>query len=199
MSSPVSPPSSPSPPSPTGGALVPVKEENIQFTAGVIGGAVGFTLAGPLGGAIAAGFTNYVSRQKDDEVIGEVFTNLSKTTLEVVNYVNALNEKYTVLNKAQSALEASYDKLKGQEKVDTESLAKVEKALSDTRGKITEINDEYDIVGAGFQALGIVGDVTEKAVKKSIELNEEYKITDKGIEAVKVLVDKVQEKVKEKM
>ena len=37
-----------------------------------------------------------------------------------------------------------------------------------------------------------MGDITEKAVLKTVELNKEYKLTDKGIEAVKKLIDRVQ-------
>ena len=76
-----------------------------------------------------------------------------------------LDNKYALLNKAQSTLQSTYDSLKDSN-ADSDSLEKVEKALADTKAKITEVNDEYDVVGAGLQALGIVGDLTEKAVKK---------------------------------
>lgn len=184
-------PPPPSPPSSTGGALVPISEESVQFTAGVIGGVAGFALAGPVGATIGAGFANFASKTEED--VGEIIQNLSKTSLEVYNYMVKLDNKYTVLKKAQGALQSSYDSIKDTDSVDPETLAKVEKALADTTSKIGEINDEYDIVGAGLQALGIVGDITEKAVLKTVELNKEYKLTDKGIEAVKRLVDKVKE------
>ena len=63
--------------------------------------------------------------------------------------------------------------------VDPETVKKVEDALANTKSKIKEINDEYDLVGAGQTALGVVGDLVEKAVKKAGELNEEYALTDK--------------------
>ncbi|GMI33302.1 hypothetical protein TrCOL_g2081 [Triparma columacea] len=187
-------PSAPSPPSSSsssGGALVPISEESVQFTAGVIGGIAGFAVAGPVGATIGAGFANFASKTEED--VGDIIKNLSKTSLEVYNYVVKLDNKYEVLKKSQSALQASYDNIKDSETVDPETVSKVEKALADTTSKITEINDEYDIVGAGLQALGIVGDLTEKAVLKTVELNKEYKLTDKGIEAVQRLIDKVKE------
>jgi len=186
VSSPPTPP--PAAPSSSGGALVPIKEESIQFTAGVIGGLVGFSVAGPVGGVIGAGFANFAS--KTDEDVGDVVQNLSKTTLEVYNYFVKLDGKYALLNKAKEALQKSYDQLK-ESGGDPEALEKVEKALADTTGKINEVNDEYDVVGAGLQALGIVGDVTEKAVKKTIELNSEYKLTEKALDAIQKAIEKV--------
>lgn len=58
-------------------------------------------------------------------------------------------------------------------------MKKVEDALANTQSKINEINEEYDLVGAGQTALGVVGDLVEKAVKKAGDLNEEYMLTDK--------------------
>ena len=136
----------------------------------------------------SAGFANFAS--KTDEDVGDVVQNLSKTTLEVYNYFVKLDNKYALLNKAQSALQKSYDQLK-ESGGDPEALEKVEKALADTTGKINEVNEEYDVVGAGLQALGIVGDVTEKAVKKTIELNAEYKLTDKALDAIQKAIEKV--------
>ncbi|GMH72324.1 hypothetical protein TrRE_jg5930 [Triparma retinervis] len=184
-------PSPPSSSSSSGGALVPISEESVQFTAGIIGGVAGFALAGPVGATIGAGFANFASKTEED--VGDIVKNLSKTSLEVYNYMVKLDNKYEVLKKSQEALQASYDNIKDSETVDPETVSKVEKALADTTSKITEINDEYDIVGAGLQALGIVGDITEKAVIKTVELNKEYKLTDKGIEAVQRLIDKVKE------
>ncbi len=63
--------------------------------------------------------------------------------------------------------------------VNPETVKKVEDALANTSSKIKEINDEYDLVGAGQTALGVVGDLVEKAVKKAGEVNEEYQLTDK--------------------
>ncbi len=106
-----------------------------------------------------------------------------------------LDAKYTLLVKAQSALQESYDKVKDNVNVDPETVEKVEKALADTTGKINEINEEYDIVGYGLMALGGVGDLTEKAVKKTVELNEEYNLTDKAKDAVKAAIEKIRESV----
>lgn len=170
------------------GALVPIKEETIEFTAGLIGGAVGFAVGGPVLGAVTAAMANYAS--KTDKEIGEVIQAVSKSSIEVYNYLATLDAKYEVLTKAQKSLEEALEKVKSSDKVDPETVKKVETALDNTTSKIKEINNEYDVVGAGQTALGVVGDLVEKAVKKAGELNSEYKLTDKAQDALKGAVDK---------
>lgn len=170
------------------GALVPIKEETVEFTAGLLGGAVGFAVGGPFLAAIGAAASNYVSKSEGD--ISEVIQAVSKSSIQVFNYLANLDKKYEVLNKAKGSLEEALSKLKSQDSVDPATVAKVEGALSSTKSKIGEINDEYDLVGAGTTALGVVGDLVEKAVKKAGELNEEYKLTGKAQDALKGAVDK---------
>lgn len=172
----------------TGGALVPIKEETIEFTAGLIGGAVGFAVGGPILGAVAAAAANYAS--KTDQEIGEVMQNVSKTAIEIYNYLAGLDAKYEILGKTQKSLEDTLEKVKTSSNVDPEAVKKVEGALDSTNKKIKEINDEYDLVGAGNTALGVVGDLVEKAVKEAGKLNEEYKLSDKAMESVTTAVDK---------
>jgi hypothetical protein len=171
-----------------GAALVPIKEETVEFTAGIIGGAAGFLVGGPVVAAIGAAAANYVA--KADTEAGEIVGAVSKSAIEVYNYLAGLDSKYEVLNKAQTSLESALNKLKSQDSIDPAAVAKVEAALESTKGKIEEINDEYDIVGAGVTALGVIGDLVEKTVKKVGELNEEYQLTDKAKSALSTAVDK---------
>ena len=67
---------------------------------------------------------------------------------------------------------------------------KIESALSSTNAKIKEINDEYDLVGVGMTALGVVGDLVEKAIVKAGELNEEYQLSSKASDALKEAIEK---------
>jgi len=175
-------------PESTGGALVPIKEETIEFTAGLIGGAVGFAVGGPVLGAIGAAAANYAS--KTDQEVGEVVQAVSKTSIEIYNYLATLDAKYELLNKAKGSLESSLEKIKSADNVDPETVKKVESALKSTNDKIKEINDEYDLVGAGNTALGVIGDLVERAVKQATIINEEYKLTEKAQDALKGAVDK---------
>lgn len=175
----------------TGGSIVAIKEESVQFTAGLIGGAAGFVVGGPVLGAIGAAAANYVA--KSDNEAGDVVGAVSKTALEVYNYLATLDNKYEVLGSAQSSLETALVKLKSQDKVDPAAIEKVETALASTKNKISEINDEYDLVGSSMTALGVVGDLVEKTVKKVGELNDEYQLTDKAKTALTSAVNKAKD------
>ena len=45
-------------------------------------------------------------------------------------------------------------------------------------------------MGVGMTALGVVGDLVEKAIVKAGELNEEYQLLSKAADALKEAVDK---------
>jgi len=171
-----------------GGSLVAINEETIEFTAGIVGGAVGLIVGGPVLGAVAAAAANYAS--KSDMQAAEVVQTVSKSAIEIYNYLSALDTKYELLLNAQQSLENTLEKVKSNENVDAATVEKVETALASTTAKIAELNDEYDLVGGTSTALGVVGDLVEKAVKKVGELNDEYKLTDKALQAVEGAVDK---------
>lgn len=175
-------------------ALVPIKEETVEFTAGILGGAAGFVLGGPVIGAIGAAAANYVS--KGDTEAGVIVGSVSKSAIEIYNYLAGLDNKYELLKKAQTSLEGALEKLKSQDSVDPEAVKKVEDALAATKSKIAEVNDEYDLVGSGVTALGVVGDLVEKTVQKVGELNEEYQLTDKAKEALNSAVSKAKDAAK---
>jgi len=176
-----------------GGALVAVNEETIEFTAGLVGGAVGLAVGGPVLGAIGAAAANYITRS--DMQASEVAQTVSKSAIEIYNYLAALDAKYELLINAQSSLQSTLDKLKENDNVDAATVEKVETALASTTSKIAELNNEYDLVGGATTALGVVGDLVEKAVKKVGELNEEYKLTDKALTAVEGAVDKAKAQI----
>jgi hypothetical protein len=161
------------------GALVPVKQETVEFTAGLIGGVAGFAVGGPVLGALTAAAVNYASKMDGD--VSDVVQTVSKSSIQVFNYLATLDSKYEILAKSKTSLESSLDKLKSQDNVDKATVAKVEGALASTQKKISEINDEYDLVGGATTALGVFGELVEKAVKKAAELNEEYQLTDKAM------------------
>jgi hypothetical protein len=177
------------------GALVPIKEETVEFTAGIIGGIAGFAIGGPLLGAIGSAASNYVSKMDGD--VGTVIKAVSKSGIQVFNYLASLDKKYEVVNKAKASLENSLSKLKAQDTLDPEAIAKVEAALETTRSKIKEINDEYDLVGGGVTALGVIGDLVEKALKKAGELNDEYKLTEKASASLSGAVEKAKKAASE--
>jgi hypothetical protein len=170
------------------GAIVPINEETVEFTAGILGGVVGFAIGGPVLGAIAAAAANYAS--KTDAEVGEVLSAVSKTSIEIFNYFSKLDSKYEILDKAKGQLESALEKVKKSDSANPETIEKIESALKNTNSKIREINDEYDLVGTGMTALGVVGDLVEKAIIKAGELNDEYKLSEKAQKAIVDAVDK---------
>jgi len=193
----VSAPSAPagvSSPSAPAGALVPVNQETVEFTAGVLGAAAGLVVGGPVLAAVGAAAANYAS--KSDKEIGDVTTAVSKSSLQIFNYLSKLDKKYSLLNNAKSSLEKALASAK-EGSANAETIEKVETALASTNAKIKEINDEYDLVGAGMTSLGVIGELVEKAIKKGAELNEEYKLSEKALSALKSAVDSASTKAKE--
>jgi hypothetical protein len=176
------------------GALVPVKEETVEFTAGLIGGIAGFALGGPVLGAIGAAAANYISKMDGDATVA--VNAVSKSSIEVFNYLANLDSKYEILTKAKDSLQKSLDTLKKNDSVDPATIEKVESALAKTNAKIKEINDEYDLVGGATTALGVVGDLVEKAVKKAGEINEEYQLSTKAKEALASAIEKAKQAAK---
>lgn len=186
-------PAAPEPEAATGGSLVAIKEETIEFTAGLIGGAVGFAVGGPVLGAIGAAAANYAS--KTDLEVGEVIQAVSKSSIEVYNYLATVDAKYELLSSAKTSLEETLEKIKKNDNVDPATVKKVEDALASTTAKLSEINEEYDLLEVSKTSLGVIGDLVEKAVKKAGELNEEYKLTDKATAAISSAVDKAKKAV----
>lgn len=178
-----------------GGKIVPIKEETVEFAAGIIGGVIGFAVGGPVLGALGAAVANYAS--KTEQEVGTVVSAVSRSSIEVFNYLSRLDSKYEILTGAQGSLETALDKLKAESGDNKEQIGKVEKALGSTTDKIKEINDEYDLVGTTTTALGVVGDLVEKAIKKAGDLNEEYKLSDKALGAVNKAVDSAKEATKD--
>ncbi|KAJ8598883.1 hypothetical protein CTAYLR_009972 [Chrysophaeum taylorii] len=168
------------------GAMVAVNEETVKTSASISSAAVGLVLGGPIFAVIAAVAGNYVATQ--DSEVGEVARGVGKVSIDVLNFLLRLNQKYDLSTKASDAATDAVAKLK--EKDTDGTLDQVTKVLSDTSGKITEINDEYDLVGKSKQAISYAGELSTKAIDKGIELNDEYKIVDKVTEAVKTTVEK---------
>jgi len=177
-----------------GGKIVPVNQETVEFTAGIVGGVAGFAIGGPVLGAIFAAAANYAS--KNEAEVGEVMTAVSKSSIEIYNYLSRLDSKYEVLDNAKKTLESTLDKVKNSDKADPAVVEKLEGALKSTTSKIKEINDEYDLVGAGTTALGVVGDLVERAIKKAGELNEDYQLSERALNSVKSAVQKTADKAK---
>eukprot|EP00435_Cladocopium_sp_Y103_P061814 s39_g23.t1 len=73
-------------------ALVQVTKENTIATAGVLGGLTGLLLGGFWIGAAGFVATSYLAKKDDD--VSAVLKGVSSASLEALNYVDSLNQKY---------------------------------------------------------------------------------------------------------
>lgn len=151
-------------------AIVPVNEDTIQFTSGLIGGIIGLAIGGPIFATLLAAASNYASR-KDTNEVSEIVQTVSKSSIQSYNYLYQVDAKYEFLGKTKKSLEAALDKLKKSEGVDPETVKKVEDALTKTTEKMASLNEEYDLASAASIALGTVGDLVEKAFDQLGSLN----------------------------
>ena len=170
------------------GAIVPINAETVEFTSGILGGALALAFgASPVLAVVAAAATNYVSKKDDLGEISELVQGLSKASLGTLNWFGKLNDKYTVLGKLQESLDKSIQDLKNSDGGSAETI----KTIEETTKKIQQLADEFDVVEGGKQALGAIGEVLETSIDKAVDANKEYKLTDRAAEAAKKAIDKV--------
>ena len=167
------------------GGLVAINTDTIQFSAGVVGGAVGFILGGPVLGAIAALLANYAS--KDEESVGQAVQTVSRTSIELYNSALEYDNENKVLEGVQAKLGEAIQKAKNDENKDT--IEQLEALYEGTSSKIEEVSKEFDLLGVSLTTLGVIGELFEKAAEKVIELGDEYQIKDKASDLVKKIAD----------
>ena len=176
------------------GAIIPLNKENIEFTSGILGGALALAFgASPVLAVVAAATANYLSKKDDLGEINEFVNGLSSASLNTFNWFAKLDSKYSLLGKAQESLDQSLQSLKESGGENAETVKKIEETVTKTTKQIQSLADEIDLLEGGKQALGAVGDVLETSIDKAAEANKEYKLTDRAAEAAKKAVNKVKE------
>ena len=174
--------------------IVPINEATIEFTAGLLGGAAGLVLGGPILAAVGASTCNYLSRKDDADQSStttspkKVVDTASLAALNVYNLIAQFESDNKILDSTFNFLGNMLDKVKDTEA--GEAVSKVESTLGGVVNKVEELNDEYDLVGGTETLLGAVGGLIEVSVDKVVELNGEYKLSDRVVGAVKDQVTK---------
>jgi len=172
-------------------AQIPVNEYTVEFTSGLLGGAVGLALGGPAVGALVAATANYASRMKDGSTKAALQV-VSTAVIEAYNFLVEVESRFRILAQTQEALKAGIDKLKENENFDREAVEAAEKALAETGKSIVDLNERYDLVNAGLIVLATIGDIVEKAITSTGELDEEYKISERAKKSIMEAMDNVQ-------
>eukprot|EP00578_Thalassiosira_sp_NH16_P022846 CAMPEP_0181103378 /NCGR_PEP_ID=MMETSP1071-20121207/14832_1 /TAXON_ID=35127 /ORGANISM="Thalassiosira sp., Strain NH16" /LENGTH=312 /DNA_ID=CAMNT_0023186445 /DNA_START=40 /DNA_END=978 /DNA_ORIENTATION=- len=179
---------------PLEGAIIPINSETVEFTSGVLGGAVALALgASPVFAVVAAAAANYVSKKDDMGEVTELVQAISKASLNTINWFAKLDSKYAIVGKLSESLDKSLDQLKNSEGESAETVKQIEERVAKTSKKIQQIADEIDLIEGGKQALGAVGDVLETSIDKAVGVNKEYKLTERAAGAAKKAIDKAKE------
>jgi hypothetical protein len=145
--------------------LVPLEKANIESAAALTGGVLGFAVGGPVIGLILAAISNYVSKKDSDA--GTALRGFGTSAIESYNFVRTLNGKYDV----SGAVSSQVNKLVISGEGESEGFKKVTKTWNDITLKISEISEEFDILGKSKQIVTAAGDLTDAALEKVEELN----------------------------
>ena len=147
-----------------GGALVAVNQNNIEFSAGTLGGLAGLYLGGPVLAALLGGATNYLSR-KDVDAASDAVKGVATKGIEVYNYVGTLWVDNDVSGKISTSL--------------ANSSPDTMDAISSTWKTVSDKADEFAVVELAARALGVTGDALEKVVDAALNYAEENGVADK--------------------
>lgn len=179
---------------PLDGAIIPINSETVEFTSGILGGALALALgASPVFAVVAAAAANYVSKKDDLGEVTELVQAISKASLNTINWFAKLDSKYAIVGKLSESLDKSLDQLKNSEGESAETVKQIEERVAKTSKQIQQIADEIDLIEGGKQALGAVGDVLETSIDKAVDANKEYKLTERAAGAAKKAIEKAKE------
>ena len=173
-----------------GSAIIPINSENVEFTSGILGGALALALgASPVFAVVAAAAANYISKKDNLGELNEFVQAISKASLNSINFLAKLESKYTILGKISASLDKSISDLKNSDEGNAEAFKKIEDSVK----QIQQLAEEIDLLEGGKQALGAVGDVLETSIDKAVDANQEYKLTERAAEAARKAIEKAKE------
>lgn len=179
---------------PADGAIIPINSANVEFTSGILGGALALAFgASPILAVVAAAAANYVAKKDDLGEVNELVQGLSKASLNTVNWFARLDSKYTIVGKLSESLDNSLNELKNSEGKNADTVKKLEDTVSKTTKQIQQLADDIDFIEGGKQALGAVGEVLETSIDKAFDANKEYKLTERATGAAKKAIEKAKD------
>lgn len=146
--------------------IVPVDKTNSVNAAAVTSAFLGYVLGGPLFAAILAAITNYVAK-KEDDIPAEALRGVGKSVVESYNFLNKLNAKYSLTDKLGEAVNKAVSSIDS----DSETLSKVKETYASTAEKVSDLNNEFDIVGTGKKVVIAAATVSDATIDKVIEWN----------------------------
>mmetsp|Transcript_8118 Transcript_8118/g.11422 ORF Transcript_8118/g.11422 Transcript_8118/m.11422 type:complete len:234 (-) Transcript_8118:181-882(-) len=167
--------------------VVPVDKNNVESAAAVTGGILGLVLGGPVLAAIFAAVANYVSKKEGES--GEALRGLGKTVVESFNFLTKLNVKYNLTGKVTDTVGKAISSVE----TESEALQKVKGTYETVTSKITELNEEYDLVSKGKEVIASTAALSDVAIDKVLELNQKYDFVALTKKAAVTAVEKLKE------
>ncbi len=99
---------------------------------------------------------------------GEALRGVGKTVVESYNFLTKLNTKYGLTGKVTDSIGKAISGIE----VESEALQKVTSTYSTVSSKVSELNQEYDLVSKGKEVIAATAALSDAAIDKVIELNE---------------------------
>lgn len=146
--------------------IVPVDKTNSVNAVAVTSAFLGYVLGGPLLAAILAAITNYVAK-KEDDIPAEALRGVGKSVVESYNFLNKLNAKYSLTDKLGETVNKAVSSIDSE----SDTLSKVKETYASTAEKVSELNNEFDIVGTGKKVVIAAATVTDATIDKVVEWN----------------------------
>jgi len=146
--------------------VFPVDKTNVESAAAVTGGILGLVIGGPVLAAIFAAVANYVSKKEGES--GEALRGLGKTVVESFNFLTKLNVKYNLTGKVTDTVGKAISSVE----TESEALQKVKGTYETVATKITELNEEYDLISKGKEVIASTAALSDVAIDKVLELNQ---------------------------
>mmetsp|Transcript_22836 Transcript_22836/g.33407 ORF Transcript_22836/g.33407 Transcript_22836/m.33407 type:complete len:267 (+) Transcript_22836:116-916(+) len=161
-------------------SIVPINDSTTEFTAGLLGGALGLGVGGPVTGAIGAAAANYMSRKEfEDDKVVEVVKAMSLSAISSYNHFVKLDHEHGFWANIKGALEgASYLDKKSDQVGD---VGMIESSIQG----ILKFLEDNDVVNVSASALEAVGDLIETMIDWLLSINEEFQLSEKTIKLVR--------------
>jgi hypothetical protein len=99
---------------------------------------------------------------------GEALRGLGKTVVESYNFLTKLNTKYGITGKVTDSIGKAFSGVE----VESEALQKVTSTYATVSSKVSELNQEYDLVSKGKEVIAATAALSDAAIEKVIELND---------------------------
>ena len=154
-------------------------QENIELSAQVIGGVLGYCVGGPWCSALASRFLKRQSKSQVPSELGKIVTNVSLSSISSLNYLNALDTKYSFSSNLLASLHSNYNEFKYSGMVPLPKLLQLESTLlSLSSSRLAE--DCSSLYSFSEKVSAAAESAALSLIEEAAAAAEEFKIKEKG-------------------